>query len=154
MATNDIRYYAQQRDCIDYFREEYQFLSNFYPARLTFDGVSYDNSEAAFQAQKCIDPAQRAEFSHLYATVAKRKGRKVALRPDWEQVKLPLMEKILYAKFSQNPVLAQRLLDTGDTPLKEGNNWHDYYWGVDLETGEGENHLGILLMELRSRFRR
>jgi predicted NAD-dependent protein-ADP-ribosyltransferase YbiA (DUF1768 family) len=29
------------------------------------------------------------------------------------------------------------------------DTWGDKFWGVDLETGEGENNLGILLMELR-----
>lgn len=31
----------------------------------------------------------------------------------------------------------------------EGNYWHDVFWGIDLKTREGENHLGIILMELR-----
>lgn len=56
-------------------------------------------------------------------------------------------------KFTQNPILAQRLLDTGEARIAEGNYWGDLFWGVDDVTGEGENHLGRLLMELRQRFR-
>ncbi len=63
------------------------------------------------------------------------------------------MEKIVYEKFVQNPTLAQDLLDTGNKTLKEGNYWRDLYWGVDLKTGEGENHLGKTLMQLRDYFR-
>ena len=60
------------------------------------------------------------------------------------------MEEVVRAKFSQNPELLQRLIDTGDMELVEGNRWHDAYWGVDLATGEGENHLGLILMKIRS----
>ena len=34
----------------------------------------------------------------------------------------------------------------------EGNYWHDVYWGMDLKTREGENHLGEILMTLRQDF--
>ncbi len=32
------------------FRGAFDFLSNFYPARVEVDGVCYQNAEAAFQA--------------------------------------------------------------------------------------------------------
>lgn len=60
------------------------------------------------------------------------------------------MYAVVRAKFSQNPDLLQRLIDTGDMELTEGNRWHDRYWGVDLMSGEGENHLGIILMKVRT----
>lgn len=41
---------------IDKFRGEYDFLSNFYSCQVTYNGESYLNSEAAFQAQKTQDP--------------------------------------------------------------------------------------------------
>ena len=63
------------------------------------------------------------------------------------------MEQVVYAKFAQNPTLAQDLLDTADKPLKEGNTWGDVYWGINLRTGEGENNLGKILMALRDYFR-
>ena len=148
-----MRYYENKRECIDYFREEYEFLSNFYPTKVVFEGIIYFNAEAAYQAQKCSNPRDRLQFSRLSADEAKRLGRKIALRSDWDDVKLRIMERIVYEKFVQNPILAQDLLDTGDVPLKEGNYWKDLYWGVDLKTGEGENHLGQILMELRKNFR-
>lgn len=48
-----MRYYEEERQCIDLFREEYEFLSNFYPAKMEYQGISYYSSEAAYQAQKC-----------------------------------------------------------------------------------------------------
>ena len=147
-----MRYYAEPRDQIDYFREEYYFLSNFYLSRLCFEGITYGSAEAAFQAQKLADPQARAAFAQLSPDEAKRAGKTADLRPDWEDVKLDVMQKIVSAKFTQNPHLAQQLIETGDLPLIEGNTWHDVFWGVDLRTGEGENHLGKILMALRSSF--
>ena len=146
------KYCEHERDCIDFFRKEYEFLSNFYQAKLFFDGIAYLNSEAAYQAQKCAAARDRAQFSRLSADEAKRLGRQVSLRPDWDQVKLDLMARIVRAKFSQHPRLARKLLETGGRPLIEGNYWHDVYWGVDLKTREGENRLGRILMALRQDF--
>ena len=81
----------------------------------------------------------------------KRRGRAVSLRPDWEQVKLGLMEEIVYAKFSQNEELRRLLLSTGDRVLIEGNTWNDTFWGVSLKSGNGQNHLGKILMKVRKR---
>ena len=147
-----MRYYEQERDVIDFFREEYEFLSNFYPAKMRFEGILYQNAEAAYQAQKCADPEERKKFAQLYSDEAKRLGREVALRSDWEDVKVPVMEQIVRAKFTQHPRLAKRLVETGDKPLVEGNYWHDVFWGIDLRMREGENHLGIILMALRKEF--
>lgn len=148
-----MRYYEQERDCIDMFREEYEFLSNFYPAKMEFEEVAYYNSEAVYQAQKCKYPEDKLKFANMYADEAKKFGRKVEMRKDWDEVKVDLMAKIVEAKFSQHPELAVRLLETGDKPLKEGNSWGDVFWGIDHATGEGENHLGKILMELRRKYR-
>ena len=131
------------------FRGKYQFLSNIYKASFEWDGRSYKNSEAAFQSAKSLDPAVREEFSEMTGVVAKREGKKVLLRRDWEEVKDSIMEEVVREKFIQNPDLLKKLIDTGDMELVEGNCWHDKYWGVDVVSGEGENHLGIILMKLR-----
>ena len=71
------------------------------------------------------------------------------LRPDWESVRLSVMARVVGAKFMQNPNLAVRLVATGMMPLVEGNIWGDTFWGVDARTGNGENHLGKILMNVR-----
>jgi predicted NAD-dependent protein-ADP-ribosyltransferase YbiA (DUF1768 family) len=53
----------------------------------------------------------------------------------------------LQHKFAQNPELYNQLKDTGTEEIVEGNWWYDKYWGVC--NGEGENHLGKLLMWIR-----
>lgn len=132
------------------FRGEYDFLSNMYAASFVWDGRAYRNSEAAFQSAKSLDPAVRDTFGNMNGVEAKRAGKKVKLREDWEHVKVEIMEEVVRAKFSQNPELLQRLVDIGDLELVEGNRWHDTFWGVDMTSGKGENHLGKILMKIRA----
>ena len=61
------------------------------------------------------------------------------------------MEDCLRAKFAI-PELKEMLLATGDEELIEGTWWHDQFWVVcyfDQHKGEGQNHLGKLLMKIR-----
>ena len=138
---------------INGFRGEYDFLSNFYPCRITFYEMTFSSVEAAYQAAKCADRQQRNQFCSLSASEAKRLGRTVELRPDWEQRKLTIMNNLLVHKFQENPELQQRLLATGAVLLVESNTWHDNYWGnctcSRCSHTEGRNMLGRLLMEIR-----
>jgi len=69
------------------------------------------------------------------------------LSPYWDGAKLGIMAQLVVQKFTNNAVLAQRLHDTGDAELIEGNTWGDTFWGICK--GKGENHLGRILMEVR-----
>ena len=131
------------------FENEYYFLSNFYEVSIEYDGLTYGSSEAAFQAQKCMTKEEKLAFTEYDPDKSKRAGKRVKLRSDWEDVKIRIMEDILRAKFTQHEDIAQRLIDTGERNLVEGNNWGDVFWGVDAATGEGENHLGKALMKIR-----
>lgn len=135
---------------IDSFREENFFLSNFYEAPVTYLGRTYLCNEAAFQAQKCMTEEEKEPFTKMRPAESKKAGRKVLLRPDWEQVKVGIMEEIVRAKFMQNEDLKQQLLATGDAELEEGNTWNDTFWGVHLKNGKGQNHLGKILMKVRA----
>lgn len=137
---------------ISSFRDEYFFLSNFYPVEIKLDGIVYPNAESAFQAQKTLNVEERRKFSMLRNPVqAKRLGRKVKLRDDWEEVKLDIMTKIVSQKFLQHPHLIEMLLQTGDEELIEGNKWGDQFWGVCKD--KGENHLGKILMKIRDAYK-
>lgn len=138
-------------EIINSFRNENYFLSNFYEAPVTYEGLTYQNNEAAFQAQKCIEPKEREAFTKLNPSEAKKAGRSVNLRKDWEQVKVSVMADIVKAKFEQNIDLAKKLLDTGDAYLEEGNDWGDRIWGT--VNGIGANHLGKILMDVREYMR-
>lgn len=132
---------------IQEFSGEYEFLSNFYFAPVIYDGLEYLCSEAAYQAQKTGDLEERAKFQLYLASRAKRRGKKLGLRSDWEEVKDRIMYEIVLAKFTQNSELAQQLLATGDAELIEGNTWGDTYWGV--YKNQGQNKLGKILMDVR-----
>lgn len=132
------------------FRGEYAFLSNFWHSPVTHDGLRFTSAEAAFQAAKTLDPVIRERFTTLEPGEAKRYGRTVPLRPDWESIKLRVMAEVLQAKFS-DPALRARLLATEEAKLIEGNTWGDTFWGVCR--GQGANWLGALLMDLRRRLR-
>lgn len=138
---------------INHFRGEYAFLSNFWEVPVTYRDKTYGSNEAAFQAQKCMTEDEKMEFTQLRPSASKKLGRRVQLRPDWEEVKVTIMEEIVRAKFTQNEDLKQLLLATGDAYLEEGNTWHDTCWGVDAKTGEGLNHLGKILMKVREELR-
>lgn len=134
---------------IDSFRGEYKFLSNFYtPAPTMYDGIIYSSSEHAFAAAKTLDLEIRKDIQATLApSMAKAIGRALELRPDWEGVKIGIMYTIVRDKFIRNSGLQRRLLATGDAELVEGNTWGDKFWGVC--DGEGENHHGRILMEIR-----
>lgn len=135
---------------INYFTGDYYFLSNFYPADITYNGLTYKNAEAAFQAQKCLEMS--TSFTDLQPAQAKRLGRRVKLRQDWESVKLGIMYDIVYVKFTANADLKDKLMATGNAVLIEGNDWGDTYWGV--ANGFGRNMLGKTLMRIRDELRR
>lgn len=136
---------------IDRFDGEYFFLSNFEDSSITYDGITYKNVEAAFHAQKVFDREKKKEFSNLNPSEAKRLGRRVKLRSDWESVKVDIMTDLVRIKFLQNPDLKKKLLATGDKILIEGNWWNDQFWGVCK--GEGQNYLGGILMMIRKELR-
>lgn len=144
---------------ISSFDKENFYLSNFYPCPVEYDGILYMNAEAAFQAAKTLDTDLREEFSLLNPSQAKRKGRHIKLRYDWEQVKRQEMKKIVRCKFEQNKELAEKLIATDPKYLEEGNTWHDNTWGVchcsrcKSTDQVGLNWLGKILMEVRSELR-
>lgn len=130
------------------FRGEYFFLSNFFPHAIALDGIVYATAEHAFAAAKTGDIAGKLEVAAAStADEAKRIGRRVILRPDWETVKIDVMRGIIDAKFD-DPTLAERLLRTGNAELSEGNDWGDRFWGVCR--GKGANWLGRILMDKRT----
>ena len=130
------------------FQEEYRFLSNFWPAKILFDGKEYPTTEHAFQAAKTLVPEER-EAIRVASTpaMAKKLGKTVTLRSDWKTIRVEIMKDLNTQKY-EIPELREKLLATGDRELIEGNRWHDYFWGMC--NGKGQNNLGKILMEIRS----
>lgn len=149
--------FIKERNMINSFENENEFLSNFYPSLFTDGTLVYPTVEHCFQASKTsvlIDSAIIAAAPS--PGKAKRLGRKCSLRPDWEEIKDEVMYKALQKKFSI-PELKEKLLNTGDEELEEGNWWHDNYWGnchcIRCNNIQGKNTLGKMLMKLREELR-
>ena len=143
---------------IDSFTGKYDFLSNFSKS-VIYDtkGIEYPTVEHYFQAMKTFNTQKRQEIATAPTPgKAKRLGRHVFLRPDWNDVKIEVMREALEQKFSK-PNLREKLLATGDAELIEGNWWHDNFYG-DCRCEKcrniiGENNLGKLLMEIREKIK-
>jgi ribA/ribD-fused uncharacterized protein len=108
-------------------------------------------SEHHFQAAKATN---KEDASYVMAAKkpaeAKRRGRSIECRGDWNLVKNDVMLRVLRTKFGKEPYRTM-LLATGDAHLEEGNWWGDRYWGTVNRIGE--NWLGRLLMQVREELR-
>lgn len=133
---------------INSFEGEYAFLSNFYEHPISNGVITFPTNEHYFQAMKTLEDDERLAIARAETPgKAKRMGRSVKLRPDWESIKLDVMETAVRIKFT-DPELAAKLIATGNEELVEGNWWNDTFWGVC--NGVGENHLGKILMKVRA----
>ncbi|MFG3710820.1 NADAR family protein [Micromonospora sp. NPDC047730] len=140
------------------FRGAWACLSNFDLAPHVWEQIEYPTTEHSFQAGKTLDMGERLWIASAPDPgEAKRRGRSVRLRPHWDvDARFRVMEEVLRAKFGAHPDKAAVLVSTGNAVLVEGNTWHDNVWG-DCHCGQratchepGRNHLGRLLMELRT----
>jgi ribA/ribD-fused uncharacterized protein len=138
---------------INSFTKEFRFLSNFYPHSMMWEYfepeytvIHYPTLEHIYQSFKTHDIAIKKHIATLTAGQAKRYARTIQLREDWELIKLPIMESLVRTKFCRGE-LKEMLLATKGFELVEGNNWGDTFWGVCK--GQGENHLGKILMRTR-----
>ena len=137
-------------DAILRFKGDTLYLDNFYPCNVEYEGMIYPSAEHAFQAAKTLDMNIRKRFQY-YDTPkkAKQAGRRLKLRSDWEEVKIPIMKEIVKNKFLRNDAeqdIRTLLLATGDAHLEEGNKHGDKFWGT--VEGVGRNELGKILMEV------
>ena len=152
-------------------------MSNMFVAPFEVDGMTFPTVEHYFQwskammfegkdsehAQKMMKPPRNKEFTE--AKSVKALGRKVKEFSDakWDDVKIPIMEKALRAKFV-NPKhgLLEKLVATGDRPIGEANP-RDKYWGIGTSADtadaknpakwKGQNQLGKMLVKLRDEFK-
>jgi hypothetical protein len=140
-------------DKIDRFFDEHRFLSNFYPAIVKVAGFTFPSVEHAYQAFKSNRKDIITKFCdpNMTAGQAKRLGKQLNIRKDWDDIKVELMYTLIRDKFTRHEDLKKKLLDTGIAELIEGNTWGDKTWGMC--NGEGLNLLGQILMLVRSEIR-
>lgn len=132
----------------------FRFLSNFFPAKVHYEGLDYSSVEHAYQAAKWPEN-KREQFTNITAGQAKKLGKKApnfdAVK--WNERKYKIMALMVLQKFLNNALLKDMLLATEDAHLEETNSWGDTWWGVN-EEGEGKNNLGYILMGVRETIRK
>jgi len=116
--------------------------------------MQFQCAEAAFQAAKFAhDRKLMASFTRLTGEQAFKRGKELSAswtsadHDQWRNRNVPIMEKIVQAKFSQNKNLKRLLLKTGGAYLVEHSN-RDSFW-ADNGDGTGLNMLGKINMRTR-----
>lgn len=148
------------------FKEDkYAFLSNFYPCVIS-DTVQYvankniyffnwPTAEHYYQSLKTKDVSEKEKIMACETPgIAKRVGKRLTIREDWDDIKLDVMLLVVSEKFKQNPELRNMLIKTFPQKLVEGNYWHDNFWGdcsCNMCIFEIKyNHLGKILETVRN----
>ena len=129
-------------------------LSNFAMSEIEIDGKKWKTVEHYFQAQKTLDEKEQEKIRKSFKPkIAKKLGREVKLRSDWDGVRVDVMRKALEEKFEKFEY-QKLLLATNDRPIYEDAPW-DKFWGTGnyRATEPGRNMLGELLMEIRDRIK-
>jgi ribA/ribD-fused uncharacterized protein len=158
----DDRFYSPDIQIIDWFFDDYRYLSNYHIQPIVYNGKSYMTTEHAYQA--CKATLEEAHENIRLASSpgkAKKLGGLVKLRPDWEDVKEQIMREVVWLKFITDATLTRKLLNTGNAYLIEGTVWHDNTWGICVKKDckkcsekRGKNLLGKILMETREELRK
>ena len=142
---------------IGFYNREFFCLDNFSSFGFVFGGKYYQTVEHAYQSLKfkTTAPDIEEEIAKCYSAydamrIAHENTDKQA--PDWDDVKVIVMERLLRAKLKQNPYVKRKLMETGDLPICEDSP-KDGFWGIGPDRN-GRNELGKLWMKLRGELRK
>jgi len=135
-----------------FYEQDFYVLSNFSAFSLWLAGIRFATSEAAYHYEKFPDATAiqqqilNAASAHDAFKIAE--NNKALRRPDWDDVKVDVMRRLLRAKVEQHEYVRRKLLATGDRELIE-DSWRDDFWGWGPNR-DGQNMLGKLWMEVRA----
>ena len=141
------------------------YLSNWYPCEFTVDGKNFTSSEQYFMYRKALLFKDEGAAKRILAAddcqQIQQIGRRISNYNDkvWNGYRQLIMYEALWAKFTQNPELKKKLLDTGNEVLAEAS-LSDRIWGIGLRMNDsqifsmknwqdGRNLLGFTLMKVR-----
>lgn len=136
------------------FKDEHRWLSNFAVSPIIISGIKYRTVEHFYQASKTIKLDESRSIITLPTPgEAKRAGRELTIREDWDLIKVSVMTIGTYSKYTQNEDFKLKLIETGNAKIIEFNTWHDNFWGQctcqKCEKTAGENNLGKIIMQVR-----
>lgn len=148
--------------------EENEELTNFFESYFVVEGIGYSCVEQYMMSKKALMFGDTETYAKIMESTEpdeiKAFGRKVKNfdSDDWDISKWKIVYNGNFAKFTQNPLLRDKLLATGDAILAEASP-HDKIWGIGVdrsdplaqkpECWEGENLLGQILQEIRDELR-
>jgi ribA/ribD-fused uncharacterized protein len=138
--------------------DDYGEFSNWYLCSFVYMGVRFHSSEQALMWYKArcfadIEIAEKILKTNNQAEI-KKLGRQVKNYDEeiWSLIRFNVMCDILYHKFSQDLILRDKLLSTGDADIYEASPY-DKIWGIgsaNVNDIKGENLLGRALMKVRA----
>lgn len=132
----------------------YGEFSNFSKHRIFLKNRFWKTTEHYFQAQKFIEIEYQNEIHKMDSPMdAAKYGRRrnLPLRKDWEEQKDDIMREAVEAKIKQHSDVRELLMSTGNKEIIEHTK-NDSYW-ADGGNGTGKNMLGVILMELREKYK-
>ena len=129
------------------FFDQFRFLSNFHVSPCHYNDHCYMSTEHAYMAQKATNREDMVYIATSPNPIeARRRGKTIKLREDWDDIRLDVMYKANLSKY-KDPIMRRRLQQTGNRYLEETNWWNDKFWGVC--NGQGQNNLGKIIMRVR-----
>jgi ribA/ribD-fused uncharacterized protein len=155
-------YYCTKSSCL-FKIGDLEFKSSehsYHYYKFCYDGANEDTLEYA----ELIRNSQTPNDSKLLGHQTVRSGYqsrmndnitlykdKAIRRSDFDDIKIDIMKYVIYHKFDQNIECRNILLSTENKNLYEDSQY-DSFWGIGKDK-TGTNHLGKLLMELRSQLK-
>ena len=138
---------------IGFYPREFFCFDNFSAFAFVYDGIRFHTVEHAYQSYKFKDTAPEI-FNEIVNCFSSDEAKRIAHRnedrvvPNWDEIKVDLMEKFLRAKLDQNPFVKKKLLETKNYLICEDSPV-DSFWGIG-EDKKGRNELGKIWMKIRA----
>ncbi|MBQ8535020.1 MAG: DUF1768 domain-containing protein [Bacilli bacterium] len=141
---------------VDFYKEfgELGFLANYSSHGFYKNNIYYKTVEHYYQSEKfddieiknkiinCDTPKEASNIG---------RDRNLIRKDNFRSIKNDVMYEGLYLKFSQNKDIRSKLIETGDSLIRE-MTVKESYWGVGPNL-DGENHIGFLLMKVRDKIK-
>lgn len=139
------------KNTVCFYETEHYMFSNFSSFSVEYKGVLWVTSEYAYQAAKFTDDVIREKIKNSrssYDAFTIARLHKDSYRPDWQDVKLEVMEEVVRKKHEQHPCIQKKLKETGSKLIVEDSPVDDFWgWGPNKD---GENNLGKIWMKIRN----
>ena len=155
---------SRKKDGVTCYFEELNPLSNFHPAKISYEGHNYHSSEQLIQHKKAQLFGDEIAEAQILATNTALESRSEARNVHnydqqiWEESTKELCYEGIKLKFTQNQWLTNLLLSTNDDILGEAT--YDKLWGIgvpihrndctDRTQWHSNGIMGEILMDIRN----